>query len=397
MSFSKQIAEMMLGLRRSQRPILIFGAGVRNGGNLAREVSKMLSVPVAPTWGALDLFPGEMSVGSFGTHGNRAGNFAVQNADWILSVGSRLDSKATGTPIEAFAREANIWMVDIDQCEIDKFHGRVEGICSDARYFLGELKSSVKTVLDQDAYLPSFDSWKARIRQWKDRYIPKGECPPNEIDPYELIEHLSLLAQPNDVIVTDTGCAVAWVAQKWNWKEGQRFIHAFNQTPMGYGLPAAIGACFAGAKRVILVTGDGSIMMSIGELATVARHRLPIHIVLLNNLGHGMCRQTQREWMGGTYPATSIEGGLSMPDFVAVAKAFKLRSLRGFPGNCMREMAEQLVDDRPTLLEAMVYPDAEVLPKVKFGKPNEDGYPYLPREEFLQQMIVPPYGDNLNA
>src|SRR5712671_460507 len=122
------------------RPVIIYGAGIHLAGaeNEARDFAHRSGIPVAPTWGGLDLFPSDdpLVVGSFGTHGTRAGNFAVQNATNIISVGSRLDSKATGTPIESFAREADIIMVDIDQREIDKFGKRVTGFCEDAKTYL---------------------------------------------------------------------------------------------------------------------------------------------------------------------------------------------------------------------------------------------------------------------
>ena len=351
-------------LNNAKRPVLIAGAGVRlaNACEEIRQFSRLLGIPVAPTWAALDIFPSDdpLTIGSFGTHGTRYGNFAVQNADWILAVGSRLDSKATGTPVDSFAREAKVIMVDIDQAEIDKFSSRVTGICQDAKQFLtGQLALSH----------PGFPAWLKRIEEWKTRY---PICPPSYeqeqgVNPYVLIRDLSRQAREGEIVCTDTGCAVAWVSQAWKWKSGQRFIHAFNQTPMGYGLPAAIGAHYATGKPVLLVTGDGSLMMSIGELATVAGNNLPIKIVMLDNKGHAMCRQTQREWMGATYPSTSIEGGLRFPDFRALAKAFKV---------------DMTVYD--------IHPDHDVIPKTRFGRPNEDGHPLLPRDEFRAQMIIKP-------
>ena len=212
-------------------------------------------------------------------------------------MGSRLDSKATGTPVESFARGAKIWMVDIDRHEIDKFNGRVEGIEADAKSFLTEVINIVRYT---NVEFPDFKEWHEKIRYWKDKY---PVCLPEyfeqkDINPYVLVYKLSDYLKPTDVIVSDTGCALAWMMQAFRFNY-QRFIHAFNQTPMGYGLPAAIGAHFATGRRVILITGDGSLQMSIAELATVRKHNLPIKIILFNNQGHAMCSQTELGWMGG--------------------------------------------------------------------------------------------------
>jgi acetolactate synthase-1/2/3 large subunit len=167
----------------------------------------------------------------------------------------------------------------------------------------------------------------------------------------------------DEVVVTDTGCALAWTMQAFEFR-GQRFIHALNNTPMGYGLPAAIGAASTG-KRVTLITGDGSIMMSIGELATIAKHKLPIRIYLLNNGGHAMCRQTENQWLGGVHHGTDLSD-LAFPDFRRVFDAFGVNGV---------------VVDIPE--------GAKVSPQARYGKPNEDQDPPLPRDELQHEMLIP--------
>ena len=174
------------------------------------------------------------------------------------------------------------------------------------------------------AKFPDLKPWRERVAQWKARYpaVDPKYAEQRDVNPYWFVKQLAAQLGEGEVIVSDTGCALAWMMQGFEFKERQRFFHAFNNTPMGYGLPAAIGASFARpGKRTILVTGDGSLQMSIYELATIARHRLPVKILMFNNQGHGMVRQTQDQWLGGHYYATSVEGGLAAPDFVAVARA----------------------------------------------------------------------------
>jgi acetolactate synthase-1/2/3 large subunit len=384
-------------VKEARRPVIIFGWGIHLAGaeSAALELARLLGIPVAMTWAARDLMPEDdpLTIGGFGTHGTRFANFAVQNADLIIAVGSRLDSKATGSPPSSFAREARIIMVDIDAAEIRKFDQlklKIDiPVSADADVFLRALSRHAK-----GQPIPDFSDWINKIGQWKSRY---PECLPEHatekgVNPYWLVKQLSELLHKNQIIFSDTGCVLAWMMQGFEFKAGQRFFHPFNNTPMGYGLPGAIGASFARpGQHVICMSGDGSLQMSIQELATLARHQLPVKILLFNNHGHAMVRQTQEMWLDGNYYATSAEGGLPDPDFVAIARAFGLRSetltLNADIGAALHNM---LADDKPYLLNIELDPDHRVVPQVKYGRPNEDSGPLLDREEFLANMIVKP-------
>lgn len=391
-------------VQKSNRPVLVYGWGIHlaKAETEAQELASILGIPVAMTWAAIDLFAHDdpMAIGGFGTHGVRYANFAVQNADLIISIGSRLDTKATGSPPSTFARDAKIIMLDIDQTEIAKF-GRLGrqidlGINRDAKLFMQAMIRYVR-----GRQLPSFANWVQRIQAWKAKY---PACLPeyaNEqgVNPYWFVKQLSNLLNEDEVIFSDTGFAVAWMMQGFDFKRGQRFFHAFNNTPMGYGLPGAIGASFARpGKRIILVTGDGSLQMSIQELVTVIRHSLPIKILLFNNRGHGMVRQTQDMWLKGNHYATSIEGGLAFPDFTAVARAY------GFPAKSLalnKDIANTLTQilngDGPAFVNIEIDPKHQLIPQVKFGRPNEDAEPLLDRAEFFDNMIVKPLPVSLKS
>jgi acetolactate synthase-1/2/3 large subunit len=353
-------------LHFAKKPVFIVGAGAPKAEST--EFANLLGLPILPTFGARDYFPASepLLVGAFGTHGTIEGNRAVQNADWILSVGSRLDTKATG-PIELFAPKAKLYMVDIDPAEIRKFGNRVEGRCQDATRFLKEAIERVHAVRDHEGHFPDFLDWQLACSQ----------RPTITRHPYEIIDQLSDLLEEDEVICSDTGCALIWMMQRFSFKRGQRFIHAWNQTPMGYGLPAAIGAHYATGRRVVLITGDGSLQMSIGELATVERHDLPIKIVLFNNRGHAMCRQTQRQWLGGEYPATSYEGGLACPDFDAIAKAY---GFTVYGNSAVRFSTEPwgrwLYTKERAFVNLDIHPDAKVVPQVRYGKALDDPEPW---------------------
>lgn len=381
----------------SKRPVLIYGWGVHlaRAESEARELARALGIPVAMTWAALDLLPHRdpLAIGGFGTHGVRYANFAVQNADLIIAVGSRLDTKATGSPPSTFGREARIIMLDADETEVNKFQKlgvKLDlGIVGDAGDFLRALLDRAR-----GAALPDFAPWLARIAGWKAAY---PACLPSFADerlvnPYHFVRQLSTALAEGEIIFSDTGCALAWMMQGFEFRKGQRFFHAFNNTPMGYGLPGAIGACFAKpGQRVICVTGDGALQMNIQELATVVRHNLPVKILLFNNHGHSMVQQTQEMWLQGNYYATSVDGGLPDPDFIAIARAY------GFPADTLRlneeipaKVAAALAADGPYFLSIEIDSRHRLAPQVKFGRPNEDADPLLPRDEFLGNMIVKP-------
>jgi acetolactate synthase-1/2/3 large subunit len=384
-------------VKEARRPVIIYGWGIHLAGAQAAalELARLLGIPVAMTWAARDLMPEDdpLTIGGFGTHGTRFANFAVQNADLIIAVGSRLDSKSTGSPPSSFAREARIIMVDIDAAEIRKFDQlklKIDiAVSADADIFLRALCGHAS-----GQPIPDFSDWINKISQWKTQY---PECLPEHateigVNPYWLVKQLSAQLNKNQIIFCETGCVLAWMMQGFEFKAGQRFFHPFNNTPMGYGLPGAIGASFARpGQHIICMSGDGSLQMSIQELATLARHQLPVKILLFNNHGHAMVRQTQEMWLDGNYYATSAEGGLPDPDFVAIARAFGLRSetltLNADIGSALRDI---LADDKPCLLNIELDPDHRVVPQVKYGRPNEDADPLLDRDEFLANMIVKP-------
>jgi acetolactate synthase-1/2/3 large subunit len=381
----------------ARRPVFIVGWGIRLAKAEAEAMAAIeaLGFPVVPTWGALDMIPADhpLLVGSFGLHGTRYGNFAVQNADLILAVGTRLDTHETGSPLSSFAREAKRIIIDIDPTELAKFEKfglKVDlPVHADAKEFLSELGRRLKGAPKTD-----LSDWKVRIAKWKADY---PICTPayrqeKDVNPYVFIKSLSRAAAEGAVFFLDTGCAVAWTMQAFDFKKGQRMFHAFNNTPMGYGLPASIGACIAlGKKEVVYIAGDGSLQMNIQELATVMRHRLPIKIFLFNNHGYSMIQQTQDQWLGSRYEASTVEGGLAFPDFVAVAKAY------GFPTLTIRDSSEvdekvrqAFAADGPVFCDVDIKSSHRVIPQVVFGRPIEDPGPLLPRPEFLSNMVITP-------
>jgi len=390
------IEKCLAFLEEAERPVFIFGWGVRLAGAAedARVLAERLGVPVLPSWGMRDLLPEghPLLIGSFGTHGTYYGNFAVQNADLLISIGCRLDTHETGSPLSTFAREAKKVVVDIDQAELNKFKRfDVEldlAVHADAGTFISALLNRVS---DADSFRR--DVWLDRIKGWKEQF---PICRPeyfNEdlVNPYVFVHFLSSESREGDVFYMDTGCALAWMMQAFSFKPRQRAFHAFNNTPMGCGLPGAIGASLAlDGAPVICVTGDGSLQMNIQELATVIRHQLPIKIFMMNNSGYSMIQQTQEQWLDARYEASNIDGGLGFPDFEGVATAYGFKTANLNRNDHVQERIREVLDTPGAVFcNVEIMPEHRVIPQVKYGRPIEDPEPLLDRETFFGAMIVP--------
>lgn len=378
------------------RPVVVAGWGIHLAGveeDLLRFV-EALDLPVALTWGAADLLPEghRLNLGRFGTHGMRHSNFAVQNADLILSLGSRLDTKSTGSPVNSFARAARKIVVDIDPFELGKFEAFGLDIDllveDDLRHFfpLFDADDLRPVAVDRPDWFACIDAWREVLGRFDADRGVAGDA----VNPYALFARLSELAPGDAHIMVDTGCSIAWSMQAWRFQGCQRLFHDFNNTAMGWSLPASVGSFFAAPERpVVCVIGDGSLMMCLQELATIKHHGIPLKIILINNAGYAMIRQTQDQWLGSRYVASSHQGGLSFPGFDRIAEAFGF----GYVAIERQDQVETglrsvMSGSGPVLCEVRVPESARVVPQVKFGRPNEDMEPLLPRDLFGSSMII---------
>lgn len=389
-------------LREAERPVIILGWGVCLSGaeKEALEFVNKSGLPVAPTWAMRYLFPASdpRLIGSFGTHGTRYGNFAVQNSDLILAIGTRLDTRGAGSPHSIFARGAKKVVVDIDDCELKKFRKLKMKldlkIRSDAKEFLIRVNKKIAK-----GKMPDLSAWHNKISVWK-KVFPvcrKEYFKSTTVNPYVFMKALSRQAQPGEIIFSDTGCSLTWLLQSFEFKKKQRLFSAFNNTPMGYALPASIGGSFAlKKKRVICITGDGGLQMNIQELATAIRHKLPIKIFLFNNHGYSMIRQTQDQWFCSQYEASTEQGGLAFPDFIKVANAYGYKTVNISRAKEIDKGIKETLDAKgPVLCNVEISPSFRVVPQVKFGRALEDAEPLLKRRDFFASMMIKPHKASL--
>ena len=394
---SKELQELKALFADSKRPVIIAGHGIRlsNGIEQFLRLVEKLNIPVVTTMNGFDVIPDDHKnfIARIGTVANRAGNFVLQNADLVLSVGSRNNIRQVSYNWENFAKNAKLVCVDIDKAELDKPTVKPAiKIHSDAKDFIDKAYE----VLQPKA----FDEWNTWCNGIKNKYKPVSEAVRvgnNPIEPYYFIDEFIKCLRENQVLVGGNGTAFLLPFQVGKVKKGQRFIWNSGDASMGYDLPAAIGACFAnGQKDVVCLAGDGSIMMNLQELQTIVHYNLPIKLFVLNNDGYISIQQTQKNFFEGRMTACTTKSGVSLPDFIKVGEAFGLPTkVIESTDNLVQKINEVLNTQGPVLCEVKLTPGYIFAPKLSAKKLDdgtmispslEDLYPFLPREEFEQNM-----------
>jgi len=389
-------------LAKARRPLVVAGQGIRLSGSIDafRSFVERHGIPFVASRLGIDVLPSghPLFVGRIGNKGDRAGNFAVQNADLLLVLGSRLSVSSTGHEYGAFAREARVIVVDADPVEHSKNTVRIDRlIVSDLGLFFANLPG-LKT-------LPH-GGWNATCSRWKAEwpvFQPGQEEDSCGIDLYHCIDCLSkALRGAPAAIISDAGSAFYVTSQGIDLDEGQRYITSGGQAEMGFSLPAAVGVAFAAGRetQIFAVTGDGSLQMNIQELQTLKHHGVPVRLIVWNNDGYLSIRASQRKFFDGRYIGTDSTSGVSFPDLSKIAGAYGIRFIRVARGSDLPgAFRDMLAADGPVICEVMCIRDQEIIPSVASKRladgsmvslPLEDMYPFLPRDKFMEEMIVRP-------
>ncbi len=380
-------------MAKAKRPVVILGAGARENlpTQALQDFITKLNIPTVCTWGGRDLLPAShpINIGTFGTHSSRVGNFAIQNADVILSLGARLDTHHTGL-ISTFARNAQIIMVDIDKAELEKFSLYERNIQYPIHM---QTKDFIYTLSKQYSTQKNNQTWHEQIATWKKTFEqPLLKEQPSSLTPQSIIHELTKHTKKNEQFFLDTGCSLAWFMQNYKPCTGQRIISAFNYTPMGYALPAAIGGALAKPHTsTFCIIGDGGLQMSVQELATAAYYKLPIKILVFNNKGYSMIKQTQEQWLDKRYCAVGEDSGIPSIDFTAIAHAYGLKTFSVTSPDELEDTFAAFVQCPQTALcNFDISPECRVEPILKYGFALEDQEPHLPRKIFFEQMLIEP-------
>lgn len=393
-------------LATAKRPIIIAGNGVRLGDAVSQLQSfiEASNIPVAVSYLAADLLASDhpLYVGRLGIKGERAGNFAVQNADLVISIGCHLSVALTGFEYDLFAREADLVVIDIDPKEHQKNTVKIDQfIHADVKAFFNALpKVSVKN---------DWQSWGDMCRKWKAQWpicLPTYADDAKGINKYAFMDKLKDHLKPDAVVVSDAGSSYYVTSQALKMQDQQRYITSGAQADMGFTLPAAIGASIAKSQEgspageVIGITGDGSFQMNIQELQTIVHSQLPVKLVIWNNNGYLSIRATQKKFFAGREIGTDPASGVSMPSSEKIAAAYGIQFERVSTLAALDDALSHLMAAKgPMILEVMCPENQEIIPTASskkladgrmVSKPLEDMYPFLERDVFLDNMIVRP-------
>ena len=356
MSSLYNISDIVKTISESKQPLVLYGMGIRH--SKSEHLVKKLKLPFVTSWAAKDLFPhdDEFNNGCIGVYGSRAANFAIQNCDCLVILGSRLDTRQTGGCLQTFSTQSKKIMVDIDEHEINKL---IESgitielpIVCDLNIFLS-LDLSITW---------SNQEWMDTLSNWKTKYThPLGGV-------YTFLDGITF--PDNATIIPDTGGNIVWTMQTLKLKEGQRLYTNLGNSSMGFSLPCSIGAAISDPSRTIIcIIGDGGLQMNIQELKTVVDYKLPIKILVINNSGYGIIKQFQDLYFDSNYIGTEFKP----VDFCSIASAYGMKSIRvgkEFDSNI-------LLEPGPILVDVIIDPNQKIYPKLEFGNSLEHMYPFV--------------------
>jgi len=405
-----EVERAIAAFNACERPLLFAGNGIRLARAEAEfeQLRKLLGVPTVATWCAADLVPSDEAtyVGRPGSVAARGANFALQNCDFLLALGVRLDFAITGYAPQNLAREAHKIAVDIDAAELGKLHPYLQQpVCADAKAFLIELLKQKHKLKPRSPENQKHDAWLARCADWKTRYpvvTDEHRKPEGLVSIFNLAEVLGTEVSKEDrLVVGNSGSAIEIYLLACPTLHSQRLYHTAGLGSMGYAIPMAIAVAIANPGReVVAVDGDGGFMFNIQELETIHRLNLPIKFFVLNNDGYSSIRASQQAYFGKASIGADSRTGLTVPNLTRVGASFGLGTYIIRDQTHLREdVRAVLAMPGPVLCDVNVLPDELRAPRLQsyqkpdgsfVSKPLEDLFPFLPREEFLANMIVKP-------
>lgn len=369
-------------IKNSKRPLLLLGHGIRLGGAL-NEIKTLIEdtkLPFVVSWGGFDIMSHDhpQFIGDIGAYGSRKGNFAIQNCDLLISIGSRLDTRQTGGDLKTFSRESYKVMVDIDGNEVGKDRG---------------LQIDLPIICDAKRFLNLWINSNPNLQStnWANRYksvnLENRPLKSDVLTSYEFLEELNKQLPKTCTIIPDEGGHLVWSMQSITPKENQRMFSNFGNSSMGYGLPSAIGATIGSNDPVICIDGDGGFQMNLQELQTVKHYNLPLKIFIMNNDCYGIIKQFQDSYFDSRYIATETQD-YSAPDFVKLAKVYGIKAVHATKANYKEVIRLALQEPGSILVNVIIDREQKLTPKLEFGNPLEDMSPYLTNEQIKENMII---------
>ena len=367
-------------LAAARRPVVLWGAGIGLSGQEAPTLAWLeeTGLPFVSSWAGLSFFDHDRPnfLGQIGVYGNRGANFVLQNADAVIVLGSRLDNRQRSGNAANFATGATVHVVDVDEEELKKYaNDGYRTTHLDFRCIEEVLRSLPRPAMSLD--------WTGYVARMKERYYGRESSSSalrhNSLSPYDAVRRLSEVVDRDAIVIGDTGAAVCWLYQAFQVKSHTLFTAAGN-SPMGYALPAAIGAKLAAPDRqVVSYNGDGGFQVNLQELQTIAAHKLDVVIVIMNNGSYGIIKQFQDSYLGSRYDAS--HDGYSVPDFEKIAAAYGLRYLRV---THVDDISPDILRGGAVIIDVLLSEHTLIEPKLEMGRPINDQYPYLSSNDYRE-------------
>jgi acetolactate synthase-1/2/3 large subunit len=391
-----KIPTLLSWMKKARRPVVLLGGGiwladaVSEAKQLARRLKK---VPYFVTWNMIDYHDLEYYGGKVGTFGGDGRNFGIQNCDLLLAIGSRISGRITGGMLHTFARDAKKIIVDIDKNEMK--YQQVKGdlnICCDAKIFIRKLMEHLKKARDFGKNIDPY--WLRKVQEWRLKYrVVKNEYykQKGSVNPYVFVKVLSDFMKEGDVLVHEAGGNCVVTSQAFEPKDRQRIFTNNGNSSLGYAFPAAIGACIATKKPVICICGDGGMNFNIQEIQTLKHYKLPVKVFIFDNRAFGITKAYRDTHFNSEYAGVDARHGISFPDFVKVAQAYNVSGLRINNHNDLRRKVKWILNaNEPIICDVNMKGFYDYQPKLGWGTPIEDQYPFLARDEFRKNMIIEP-------
>ena len=398
-----EVGKIIKLLKKSKRPVIIAGQGIRISGaiSLLEKFTSKFKIPVVTPFLGIDTIKSDLLqyVGKTGVKGDRPANFAMQNSDLIIAIGTSLHVTVIGYTYKHFAREAKKIVIDIDKkshkkktIDIDSF------ILSDAKKFFEKI---IK--FTENETLNDYAKWIKQCNEWKKKYpvcLPEYKQNKKSLNSYLLIDTLCKHSKKNDIFVSDAGGTYYATCQAIQLtKPGQRYIPSGAMATMGYSLPAAIGISVATNKgRVIALTGDGSFQQNLQELQTLIEYDLPVKLFVLNNDGYESIRVSQKNYFDNRLIGESNQSGVSFPDTLKIAKAYGIKAVRIRNYQELENKLDGILNfDKAVIVDVIIPRDQPIIPTVSSvvnpdgtmsSRPLEDMAPFLDREEYKKNLYI---------
>lgn len=396
---SSAISQYLKDLTTAKRPVLLIGGGVRTASAIEalREVGNKLKIPMFPTWNALDIVTSDYQYygGRIGTYGGSGRNFGLQNSDLVLAIGSRISGRITGGNLKTFLRGAKKYVVDVDETLLQRKLQQVPfdvAIHADAKLFLEILNNRLFSG-------PDFSDWTKKVIGWRDKYDPvrpEHYQQKEFVNPYAFMRILSEEMNEGDILVGDCGGNIVVSNHAFETKKGQRNITNNGNSPMGFSHSAAMGAWFASDKKhnVVCTIGDGGFNMNIQELQTFKNYGIGAKTFIINNHIYGITKAYQETNFQGRAEACGPKG-YNPPDFMRICEAYGINTFSINNNEFIRSVIQEVLEEEgPVVCDVNCHEWHTYEPKiVGWDTPIEETKPYLPREEFLSNMIIEPWPD----